>query len=750
MSGALDEDTVRTVSRGRETVGAVLSSAQGHLQKIFILFVLVLVGTIWALQTFVWDLLKQDLLFEQMNLTTAEATEIVAVTPFDVILLQVKVGLIVGAVVSLPVLLYYSRGALRRRGFWPDEPVSRWKVVAAGGLALVLFAGGLAYGYEFFFPVMFNFLAENAVNAGFEPTYSIVKWTEFILFLTLSFGLAAQLPLAMSGLALLGVVRYETFRDNWRYAVLGIFAVGALFSPPDPFTQIMWAVPLVTLYAFSLGVTKFVVLTARAGANVPVRTVVRRRWNVLAGALVLAGGATYAFLTRGGLAATNDLLGGVGSRYRFPTAGELGVAGLSPTVTAATIAAGVALLVGLVVLFYLRIEALESSAAADARAGGTATVADAEATAGEEVASVGEPASIDIDALSAPAVRAAPPEAFADLSEAEALEHAERAMADDDAEKAELILDRFDEAEGVEPAADSEDEDEGEETDPITSTAAGMADAFTEEETTEEDIGGYYYDIRFILDSLTSKAIWIVAVFMTVLGGSFIYLYSGGIGDIRDAFLGSMPPELAEEVDIVTLHPVEALIFEMKFSALVAVAVTLPLLAYYAWPALRERNFVRGHRRVIFGWTGALVTGLVGGFVLGYLYVAPAIISWLVADALAAEMIIAYRITNFFWLIVFTTAGIGVLADIPVLMVLLNTAGVSYRTMRHRWREIVVGILAFAAVFTPAGITTMFLVTVPLLVAYSVGIGVLYALTLGGRRDLVDPRWTYEPDAESA
>ena len=302
MSGALDEDTVRTVSRGRETVGAVLSSAQGHLQKIFILFVLVLVGTIWALQTFVWDLLKQDLLFEQMNLTTAEATEIVAVTPFDVILLQVKVGLIVGAVVSLPVLLYYSRGALRRRGFWPDEPVSRWKVVAAGGLALVLFAGGLAYGYEFFFPVMFNFLAENAVNAGFEPTYSIVKWTEFILFLTLSFGLAAQLPLAMSGLALLGVVRYETFRDNWRYAVLGIFAVGALFSPPDPFTQIMWAVPLVTLYAFSLGVTKFVVLTARAGANVPVRTVVRRRWNVLAGALVLAGGATYAFLTRGGSA----------------------------------------------------------------------------------------------------------------------------------------------------------------------------------------------------------------------------------------------------------------------------------------------------------------------------------------------------------------------------------------------------------------------------------------------------------------
>ena len=730
MSGALDEDTVRTVSRGRETVGAVLSSAQGHLQKIFILFVLVLVGTIWALQTFVWDLLKQDLLFEQMNLTTAEATEIVAVTPFDVILLQVKVGLIVGAVVSLPVLLYYSRGALRRRGFWPDEPVSRWKVVAAGGLALVLFAGGLAYGYEFFFPVMFNFLAENAVNAGFEPTYSIVKWTEFILFLTLSFGLAAQLPLAMSGLALLGVVRYETFRDNWRYAVLGIFAVGALFSPPDPFTQIMWAVPLVTLYAFSLGVTKFVVLTARAGANVPVRTVVRRRWNVLAGALVLAGGATYAFLTRGGLAATNDLLGGVGSRYRFPTAGELGVAGLSPTVTAATIAAGVALLVGLVVLFYLRIEALESSAAADARAGGTATVADAEATAGEEVASVGEPASIDIDALSAPAVRAAPPEAFADLSEAEALEHAERAMADDDAEKAELILDRFDEAEGVEPAADSEDEDEGEETDPITSTAAGMADAFTEEETTEEDIGGYYYDIRFILDSLTSKAIWIVALFMTVLGGSFVYLYSGGIGDIKNAFLRSMPQGLAGEVDIVTLHPVEALIFMVKFSVLLAAVTVLPLVVYFAWPAIEERGITTGDRSILGAWGGTVILTLVGGTLVGFFYIAPAIIGFLATDALTSAMVIAYRINNFGWLVIFTTVGIGILIEIPVTMVLFHRGRiVSYTAFRRHWRVAVLSFFAAAGLISPKGVFTMLIFAIPASLAYGAGLGLLWLYT---------------------
>jgi sec-independent protein translocase protein TatC len=184
----------------------------------------------------------------------------------------------------------------------------------------------------------------------------------------------------------------------------------------------------------------------------------------------------------------------------------------------------------------------------------------------------------------------------------------------------------------------------------------------------------------------------------------------------------------------------EALIFEVKFSTLVAVAATLPLVAYYAWPALRDRGIVRRNRRTVFVWTGTLLVGLLGGFAVGYLYVAPAVISYLVADALRAEMVIAYRISNFFWLIFFTTAGIGLLLDIPVLMLLCNTAGVSYRTMRGRWREVTVGLLAFAAVLTPADVITMFLVTVPLMAAYGLGLGVLFVVTLGGRRDLSRPR----------
>jgi sec-independent protein translocase protein TatC len=735
MAGAIDDDTARAVASGRETAGAMLSTAQSNLKRVFLFFLAGMLAAFFALRWYVWDVLKRDVLYAQMDEATRQATTVVATTPFEVILLQVKVGLIVGVIVAVPSVVWYSREALKRRGYWPDDRIPRWKVAALLVFVAVLFVAGVFYAYSLFFPLMFAFLAENAVNAGFEPTYSIAKWTEFILLLTLSFGLAAQLPLGMSGMALSGVVPYETFREKWRYAVVGIFVFGAMFSPPDPFTQIMWAVPLIALYGFSLGLTKLLVLTKRAGEHVPVRGLVRDRWNVLAGTFVLVGGGVYAFLTRGGLEAANAALGAVGSSYRLPAAADLGALGLAPSTVAAALAAGVGVLGTVLAVFYLRIRALEAMATAphagtvtgSGAGAGTAT-ADAETTAAGTAPSAGDPAEIDIDALSAPAVKAAPPQAFADLTEEEAVGHAERALEDDDAEKAEAILDRFDEAQEIDAEPDDADGSE-ESADPITSTTTGVVNAFTEDQKSEEDIGGYYYDAAFILDSLTSKAIWIVGTFMVVLAASFIFLYSGGIGDIKNSFLGSMPEALAAEVSIVTLHPVEALIFEIKFSTLLAALSVLPLVLYFAWPAIEQRGWTTGNRNVLLAWGGTLGVALVGGSLLGFFYVAPTIISALALDALTSNMIIAYRINNFGWLVIFTTLGIGILAEIPVTMWLFARGNiVPYRLMREHWRVVVLAVFTLAALFSPGGVFTMFLLALPAVFAYGVGLGVLGAV----------------------
>jgi sec-independent protein translocase protein TatC len=735
MSSALDEDTRRTLDAGRETAGDMLRAAQKDLQKVFVVFLVGFLGTFYALRLYVWQFLR-GVTEAQMSASTQADYDIIAQTPFDVILLQAKIGLTVGLLFALPVFVYYARDALRRRGAWPQSPVAVWKLALIAVLSAVLFVGGVAYGYLVFFPFMFAFLANNALSAGFTPTYSIVMWAQFIFLLTLSFGLAAQMPLAITGLSYAELVPYETFREKWRYAVVLIFVFGALFSPPDPFTQIMWALPLLLLYGASLYLAKVVVTAKRGSEQVRVPAVARSRWNLIAGVAAIGALAVYGFYARGGTAYANQLLATMGSDVRVGAAGS--AVGLAPEV-ALPLYAGLGAVVGAVAaLAYFVYDEIESSV-------------------GPGAEELGEPAGIDLAELDEAGIQSAPPEAFADLTEDEAMQHASAAIDDDDHAKAQAILDRFDETEAL---RESEAEDEGAEggepaagTDEADADAAGgvtdraeraggtFLSELTDGERDEDDIGGYYADVAFILDSITSRAFRIVAVFGIVLAGTFGWLYTGGIGRVFEQFLSQLPSEVTpEEINVVALHPVEALIFEVKFSTLIAVIAILPMLAYYAWPALRERNFVRGHRRVIFGWAAALLAGLLGGFALGYGYVAPYVISYLVSDAVRAEMIIAYRITNFFWLIFFTTGGIGLLFDVPVGMVLLNTAGISYRTMRERWREVTVGILAVAALFTPADIFTMFLVTIPLMAAYGVGLGVLFVLTLGGRRNLSKPR----------
>jgi len=720
-SGGVREDAARAVGVGRETIGVTLRTLQKKLQVAFVFFVVGLLGGVLGMRLFIWPQLRADLL--------ATEARIITQTPFDVILMQVKIGMITGILATVPALLYHAREPLKERGIIPDVQVKVWHLAVFAVFATLLFALGVAYAYGLFFPIVFYFLADYAVKAGLAPMYSIVMWTEFILMLAVSFGLAAQLPLVMSALAYAEVVQYETFRDKWKYAIVGIFLFGAVFSPPDPFTQILWALPLCLLYGVSLYVTKVVVTAKRGSERIDVLGVLRERWNVPLAVAVVGFAVGYGAYRYGVVARVNDALTGTiyPQAYLLPQYDPLPVG----------IAVGVVALFG--ALAYVAFVAIERAASAEAEVYG---------------GQVPSPENLNLDVLDAAGVRAAPEERFVAMDEEEALAAARTAIDEDDDEKAQAILDRFDDAEEEreEQAAEAEQEAE-EEAGTITKRTAGMLDAFTDDETTEDDVGGYYTDILAIAGELRSRAFRIAAVFMSVLVAAFGFLYYGGLATLRDDFIGRLPADVRTASNAsagpaadpgtaasamqwpITLHPVEALVFEAKVSAVAAAIATLPLVVYYAWPALAERGIVTGNRRTIVVWAGGVFGGLVAGSVLGYLFVAPNVITYLVADALRADMVISYRISNFLWMVFLTTAGIGLLMDVPISMVLFHGGGlVSYRAMRERWRVAVLVSFALGALLTPDTVYTMLIVGIPLSAAYFVGLGVLWLVTLGGRR----------------
>ncbi|QLK24441.1 twin-arginine translocase subunit TatC [Natrinema zhouii] len=766
MSSAVDEDTARAINSGRETAGALLSSAQEHLQKVFIVFLIGFVSSFYALRMVVWDFLEATAK-GQMGEEIAASTDIITRTPFEVILLQAKIGMITGIIVAIPALLFFSREAIRRRGYHSVVPISKGYIAGFVVMALSLFVAGVIYAYSIFFPYAFGFLAGNAVSAGVKPSYGITEFTEFMALLTLSFGLAAQLPLLMGVLSYTEIIPYETFRDKWRHAVVGIVVFGALFSPPDPFTQVMWAMPMVILYVFSLGLAKVVTNVRRRGAAKSEGTGtdhVKRRLLQFGGVLAVVAAAISVAVNQGGFGYLRESVYPTFPSWLRPS-GPLGLETTANTHgLAGEVAVGllIAAAVGFVILLGYTIHVLQQPVYPredDIRRADTHEDVDFETLAVE-----------DIDDVSV--------QVFRSMSEDQALEYSRQAMYDDDREKAQAILDRFDSIDaasgdgsaagaGASGGAGGATGDEDESL--FASTAAGMLDPFTEEETDEDDIGGYAYDIAFIFNSLTSKVFRIVGLFMVVMGGTFFWLYSGGLGDVLRLFLDRVPRHVLEEVVeegadpsrmdlgelieamdiVVALHPVEVLIFEAKVSALAGLVATLPVILFYAWPPAKERGLVYGDRRTFVVWGGGLLVGFAVGTYLGFFWVAPTIISYLVSDAISNGMVISYRIKSFFWLVIATTVGIGFLLNIIVTMALFHVGGVaSYRSMLERWRPVVVGIFAIAAFFSPKGILMMLLFAIPISLTYLLGLAILYVLTGGGRLFGGGGGGSAAPDAE--
>lgn len=121
----------------------------------------------------------------------------------------------------------------------------------------VLFVLGAALAYYFVFPVAFSFFVgfETPTGAGGLPIRVVPKVGEYldlVMKLVFAFGVAFELPVALSLLAKVGIVTSRGLRRMRRYAYVGMFVVAAVLAPPDVITQCGLALPLILLYEASI------------------------------------------------------------------------------------------------------------------------------------------------------------------------------------------------------------------------------------------------------------------------------------------------------------------------------------------------------------------------------------------------------------------------------------------------------------------------------------------------------------------
>lgn len=169
--------------------------------------------------------------------------------PLEAFLTQIKVAMFGGVCLAFPVISFQLYRFVAP-GLYSHEKRAFTPFLV---MAPVLFTMGAAMAYFVVMPMVMQFslrqeLAPAAGSVSVVYQGKISEYVGTITTLILGFGTCFQLPVVQLLLGRAGIVDGQTWLENGRYAIFGIFVVAAIVTPPDVISQFSLAIPLIILY----------------------------------------------------------------------------------------------------------------------------------------------------------------------------------------------------------------------------------------------------------------------------------------------------------------------------------------------------------------------------------------------------------------------------------------------------------------------------------------------------------------------
>ncbi|RQD78288.1 MAG: twin-arginine translocase subunit TatC [Candidatus Syntrophonatronum acetioxidans] len=187
------------------------------------------------------------------TITKPAGIPLVFITPAEAFMTNIKIALIAGFLLALPVILFQIWSFLL-----PGLKSTEKRNIFLFALAsFFFFAVGVIFAFYVIIPISIRFFLGFA-SEDLTPMLSFGNYISYVSGIVFAFGGVFQLPIVVFILAKLGLVTSDFLKKSRVYAVMLIFIVAAVITPPDVFSQVLMAVPMILLYEISILTAKMV------------------------------------------------------------------------------------------------------------------------------------------------------------------------------------------------------------------------------------------------------------------------------------------------------------------------------------------------------------------------------------------------------------------------------------------------------------------------------------------------------------
>lgn len=165
------------------------------------------------------------------------------------------VSIFFGLVISFPILIYQLLSFIMPAF---NNKLTVLKIIMFICISLILFIVGLSFGYYILIPFSVSFFKSISIPLleSISLNYTLENYLIYLIWILIISSLVYQLPILILFMVKMGIVDIKWLKSNRRYIIVIFFILSALFTPPDPLSQLMVALPLIILYEISIIIAK--------------------------------------------------------------------------------------------------------------------------------------------------------------------------------------------------------------------------------------------------------------------------------------------------------------------------------------------------------------------------------------------------------------------------------------------------------------------------------------------------------------